>query len=228
MFGHDGDDVRVVVLHEDDVIRAGTCLGPVTSVVAGMRIRDGALRFDLVHVAELLDRTLEGDERLRAPHVADVLAHPRVVTSREAKGVLELAPDRQRRRDAGGQPNRQRRVAARAADRQFVTVDQADHRVVARHMDRPVVTDPCIGDAPQPLPSVRVLEADRLVGEVAARHHEDLRRRVSIRDSGHRSKEQMVQRRIREHHADQRVRRCDERRQRRIGARGDEHDRPGG
>ena len=75
-----------------------------------------------------------------------------------------------------------------------------DHRVVARDVDGPVVQQPRVGDGRQSLPGVLVLEADGLVGQVAAGHHQDAGRRGGrVR---HRLKEEMVQRCVRQEHAD--------------------------
>ena len=230
MLGHDRDDVRVVVLHEYDVrgLGAWARLGPPPGLVAGVCVGDDARRFDLVHGGELRHRVLERHERLDAAHVADVLTHPRVAARSEAERVLELAADGESRRDRDGQRDRQRRVAARPADRQLLTVDDPHNGVVARHVDRAIVREPRVGDAAQSGARVGILERDRFVGEVAARQHQDLGyRRRARRTIRPRREQQMVQRRVRQHHADERVARGDERRQRRIRTGRDEHDRPG-
>ena len=59
-------------------------------------------------------------------------------------------------------------------------------------MDRPVVRQERVCDVPEPLAGLAVLESDRLVGAVAARHDE---RAAQV---GH---EQVVQRCVREHYA---------------------------
>ena len=74
-----------------------------------------------------------------------------------------------------------------------------------------------VGDARQALARVVVAVGDRLVGDVAARHHE--RRRGVVR-------EQVVQRRVGQHHAELAVARGDRRRHGRVGAPRREHDRP--
>jgi hypothetical protein len=60
-----------------------------------------------------------------------------------------------------------------------------------------------IGDIGEPLAGLAVFVGDRLVGAIAARHHE---RSAEVRD------QQMVQRRVRQHEAEPRRPRCDRRR----------------
>ena len=78
------------------------------------------------------------------------------------------------------------RVAARAAQRE----PRADDGVLAAAVDRPVVCEEHVGDSAEPLPRLLVVEGDRLVGAVAARHDE---RNADV------GAEQVVQRRVREH-----------------------------
>ena len=60
-------------------------------------------------------------------------------------------------------------------------------------MDRPVVRQKDVGDAGQALESVVVVVGDRLVGAVAAGHDQ--------RPAGQAAKQQMVQRRVGQHDA---------------------------
>ena len=57
----------------------------------------------------------------------------------EAEGVLQVAADGEGGAHRQRQGERQRGVAARAADEQRFPVADAHHGVVARHLDRPVV-----------------------------------------------------------------------------------------
>ena len=47
-----------------------------------------------------------------------------------------------------------------------------DHRVVAGHVDRPVVPEPGVGETGQPGQGLVVVGDDRLAGQVAAGHHQ--------------------------------------------------------
>ena len=79
----------------------------------------------------------------------------------------------------------------------------ADDGVVTRHVDRPVVRQPGVGDAPQPLTGIVIVVTDRLVAQVPTRHHEHVGNwRIATR---HLPEQQMVERRVRQHHTDERV-----------------------
>jgi hypothetical protein len=73
-----------------------------------------------------------------------------------------------------------------------------------------------VGDAREALARVVVAVGDRLVGDVAARHHE---RRRGV------GRQQVVQRRVGQHHAELGAARGDRRRDGRVGAPRREHDR---
>ncbi len=86
-----------------------------------------------------------------------------------------------------------------------------------RVVDRPVVPEDRVGDAGQPGGGVVVVVRDRLVGDVAAGEHER---------PAERGGEQVVQRRVRQHHADVAVARRDRGRERRVRPARQQHDRP--
>ena len=119
---------------------------------------------------------------------------PGAAPARQAEGALELgaagehvAPGRHRQREQA------RDGAARAAQRQRPAAGDAQHRVVDARLDRPVVRDDEVGDRGEPLERVVVLVGDRLVGHVAARHHQRL---------AHVGEQQVMERAVREHHAE--------------------------
>src|SRR6478609_4271226 len=71
-------------------------------------------------------------------------------------------------------------------------------RVVARHVNAPVVSEPGISDAAEAVECIGIVGDDRLAGQVATRHHQHLRaRRVSGK-----AEQQVVYRRIGDHDAD--------------------------
>ena len=82
--------------------------------------------------------------------------------------------------------------AARAPQRQRPPARDAQHRVVGARLDRPVVRAGRSAIGAEPLERVVVLVGDRLVGHVAAGHHQRLA------DVG---QQQVVERAVREHHA---------------------------
>jgi len=103
-----------------------------------------------------------------------------------------------------------------------VAVGDADHRVVARGLDRPVVGADGVGQSAQTLPCIVVLKADALIGHVSRREHHDGRRR-HVR-AGHRQEEQVVEGAVGEHEPDQRVAGGDQCRHRGVRAAPAEHD----
>ena len=77
----------------------------------------------------------------------------------------------------------------------------------------------------QPNPRVGIVDADRFVRQVARRQHQhSWRHRIGTRNLG---EQQVVQRAVRQHHAQQRVARCHECRDVRARASAQQHDRPG-
>ena len=80
-----------------------------------------------------------------------------------------------------------------------------DDRVVDVSDDRAIVDEKQIGDATQPVERLALVDADRLVGEIAARRHD------GPADVPH---QQMMERRVGQHHAEVRVARRHRRRNR--------------
>ena len=74
-----------------------------------------------------------------------------------------------------------------------------------------------VGDLAEPSPGLVVLVCDRLVRAIAARHHQSA---TELRE------QEMVERRVRQHHPEPRRLGRDRRRDRSIGTPPDEHDRP--
>ena len=95
-----------------------------------------------------------GEERLRAAH--------------DAERALQLGPDRDERPGGHRQLDRLRDEPARAPDREA----SSDDRVLAAAVDRPIVGEDEVGDVAEPSARVVVVDRDRLVGQVPARHHE--------------------------------------------------------
>ena len=97
----------------------------------------------------------------------------RLAAAGDAERALQLGAGGDER-DGRGDRERQRlrRVAARAAQDGAA----ADDRVLAAAVDRPVVGEERVGDRAEPVAGLVVVERDRLVAEVAARHDERLPR----------------------------------------------------
>ncbi len=146
-----------------------------------------------------------------------MVADPRATALGHAERVLQVRSDgEQRARRGDRQRERAGHVAARAPDEQRATADGARDRVVGARLDRPVVGEERVGDAGEPFQRVVVAEGDRLVGDVAAGQHE---RRAHV------AEQQVMQRRVGEHHPEVGRARRHGRRHRRIRAPRREHDR---
>jgi hypothetical protein len=139
VFGEHRRDVGVVVLDPADRpsrrVRSRPLAGPVVRMQVGHQQLGP-------YAGEFFEVPLGAGERVNGAdvvHVADVLAGPGVPAGAQRAGVLEVRADGQDRRHVERQRQRQRRVPARAADRQLGAADMPAHRVVARHPDAAVV-----------------------------------------------------------------------------------------
>ena len=188
-----------------------------------MCVGDKHLRGDRGQFLQVPLCRVERGQRRQVVHVTDVLAQPRILSVRDRHGVLEVGADGQRRRYRHRKRDRQRRVTARAPDRQVRRRTTTPHDgVVARDQDRPIMHQPAVGQLRKPFERIIVGVADRLSAEVARCHHE--RRRAGL--VAGQPEEQRVQWGVGEHDAEVWVVRGH-----RIGDRGavaawHQHDRP--
>ncbi len=199
---HDGREMGMVMLDQRDVASV-LLFGPPSGLVAGVGVGDDGRWVDAVHVVELAHRPLEGGQRLEAAHVADVLADPGRTTRGQAERVLQLTPHGEHRRHLEGQADGEGGIAPGTPDGEDVTVTHPHHRVVARHVDGPVVEQPGVRDVPEARPGVRILVADGLVGEVPARHDEHGQARGVV--PRHLVEQEMMQRGVGEQEPDGRM-----------------------
>jgi hypothetical protein len=140
VLGQQRHHVRMVVLNQIQWSIARTALRPTPGVIPGVQVGGQSHRL-VPDFTELTHRAFECPQGFQCLHVTDVPGQVCARTVGEAEGVLQFAADRQHRRAVEAQVNWQRRVAAGSADRQFATVHHPNHRVVAGHMDRPVVVE---------------------------------------------------------------------------------------
>ena len=166
--------------------------------VVRVQVVDDELGSDREELLEMPHAGAKRFQRLPVAQVADVMADPDPAPLGEAERVLELGPageDGLCRRDR--QLQAARRVAARAADQQRRLADlgrqRAHDRVVDPGLDRAVVDEEGVGDLAEPGERVSVVVGDRLVGDVARGQHQ--------RDSGV-GGEQVMKRRVGQHHAE--------------------------
>ena len=137
----------------------------------------------------------ERAQRLVVLQVAHVMPDPGAAALGERERVLELGAAREQaaarsRPAAGSSRARNRASAAAPAGGPRPTRDDG---VVGARLDRPVVEQEQVRDVRQPLAGVLVAVRDRLVGDVAAGQHE---RRAGV------GQQQVMERRVGQHHAE--------------------------
>ncbi len=185
-----------------------------------MQVLDDELRLEAEEAAVMGDGLAIDAEGRVVVQVADVVAQEGMGAATHGERRLELPAKGERRAKARHrQAHGPRRVAPRAAHGQLDARDDPGHRVITSKVDRPVVRQEDVGDARQLLERVGVLVGDRLVGAVAAGHHQG----AALEPA----EQQMMQGRVREHQPRARDRRV---RRRRIdasaGSPPEQHDRP--
>ena len=86
------------------------------------------------------------------------------------------------------------RISARPAQHALAAFEGAHHRIVRAHVDIAIVRQEPVGHAREPLERFRVRHHDGFFAQVAAGHHQRIVRRAR--------EQQVVQRRIGQHHAE--------------------------
>jgi hypothetical protein len=183
--------VGVVVLHalQFDPFQLQRVLG---RQVLGVQVVGDHLGLDREQASEVPDPLGEGAEGLVVLQIADVMGDEGVAALGQAEGVLELGPAGQDvPRERPGQPERLGREPPRASQGQLAPPERPHHRVVGPDVDRAVVDQEPVGDPPEPLQRLVVPVGDRLVGHVPAGQHDR---------ASHLGQQQVVQRRVRQHH----------------------------
>ncbi len=209
---HHRGDVRVVVLHADqrDAALRRQPGREARAVEVGMQVVRDRHGFDREHVEQVIDGFLERHAGRRVVERPDVLRQEGFVAARGADRVLQVGADGEHRRTVAGEPDRRRRVAARAADegRRPVRLG-ARHAVVAADQDGAVVHQQRVGDRAEAAHGFVVVDHQRLAAGIGARHHERERLRLaeparSGGPAGGLVEQQHLQRRVRDHHAERR------------------------
>ena len=116
VLGQQRHHMGVVVLDQIQRAFVRVTLGPASGVIPRMQV-GGQAHWPAADFAELAHRPLEGAQRLPGGHVADVAGQVGPVAVGEAEGVLQLPAHGQHGGSFEAQVDRQRRVAARPADR---------------------------------------------------------------------------------------------------------------
>ena len=117
----------------------------------------------------------------------------RIVFMRQAEGILQLrAAGENLALEVKPAADGRGRVTARAPQNHRTLLKDARHRIIRTHVNAPVVQQERSGYLAKPRVSVAVFITDRLIRQVAASHHQ---RAVET------FKQQMMQRRVRQHKA---------------------------
>ena len=85
--------MRLVMLHlhERDSPVSSESAGPAGREIAGMHVGRDDRRLDAEEPHQVGGRAVQRLERFQIPHVADVLAHDRLIVMSQADGRLEFA-----------------------------------------------------------------------------------------------------------------------------------------
>jgi ELWxxDGT repeat protein len=193
VLGQAGGGVGVVVLHRD---RLDPLLErPAGREVIGVEVVGDQLGLEPEHLeveGEVGAEGLVGERRIEVAEVGGEKCAP---VPDEAESTLLLRTDGE---DGGGGPGKGdglRSDAAGAAD----VEPTPDNGVLAAAVDRAVVGEEDVGDPSEALAGLAVLGGDRLVRAIAGGHHQ---RAAEVRA------EEVVERRVREHHAEPLGARC--------------------
>ena len=153
--------------------------------VVGVQVVGNHLRLDREQPLKVRDARFERLPGRGVLEVADVVRDPRALALGDAERVLLLGAAREQvmvgrrgERQMGGH------VAPRAPQRQRAPAgvpraDDAHDRVVGPGLDRAVVGQKEVGDRRQARQRVVVAERDRLIGNVAAGHHQRVAAKVA-------------------------------------------------
>ena len=193
VFRHQRCHVRVMMLHTDQPEPAlgGELASPEGAAIGRTQVRRHQLWTDREELLQVHRRAGQGALRLQILHVANVGGEKGVRVTRQTDRRLQFTAHRQQRAHGGREGYRIRCVSARPANRQLDPECHAHHRIISGSMDRPVVAQHAIHEVRQSLQRVAVGIRDRFVSTVSG--GEDQRPRVH---------EEVVQRRVGEHHAD--------------------------
>ena len=169
---HGRGDVRVMVLDLDQRAVVVVPVGPARAAIARMPVADQHLGLHRGHPDQVPVRLVEGLQGGQVVHVPDVTAHPGQPPVADAEGVLQVTADGQRRGHRHREGDGHRGIAAGAADRKLITVDDPQHRVVAGDLDPPVVAQPGVGQVGQPFARLLIVGDDGFAGSIATGHHQ--------------------------------------------------------
>ena len=195
---HDGEHMRVVMLHLEDGKPQG--FGEAARFVARMKVGGdggGSDREQTLHARQGLAQRSEGAQ---IAHIAEIGRGVEERILGKAESVLEFAADAENRAlEIGREHQGQRRVAAAASNHIRRTVVEIHDAVIGAQTNLAVVREDEVGDGRKRVECVLVRTADRRSRRVAARHDETI---CEISEFVGQGKEQKVQRRVGQHDAE--------------------------
>ncbi len=212
VLGQARSGVGVMVLDSDE--REVLLDRPFGRQVLGMQIVCDRFRADAEHREVEVDVGAEGVIGGLGVEVTEMRREKCLCAECDAERALQLCADGE---DRLRRPHRQRHRVGRKPTGAAERERRSDDRVLAAPVDRAVVAQERIGDPAEPLACLVVVVRDRLVGAVAARHHE---RSAEVAD------QQVVQRCVGKHHAEPGIAGRDGAGDRRAVPPAQEHDRP--
>ena len=202
--GETGGEMRVMMLHRHsrqlrEALRRGsseTSLRPLAAEVVRMQVMSDGHGFDAVDVEQMRQGFLEETKGLEVFQVADVLGEKGGASLRHAQRVFQFGSDGDHRGRLVREQDGTRHVAAGAADGTRLARDHAEDRVVAALQDLAVVMQEAVGDLREALLRIVDVRRDGLLAHIAAGHHQ----RVAVA-----VEQEVVQGRVRQHHAERGV-----------------------
>ena len=193
---HATGDVRMVMLHADLVLHLEASANRVLMYPG---CRSCATARGVTRKSCLIWSSVSSKNSMRLVvfQIADVLAENGIVALREAERALQLATERQISSNSIPRSMVLRRISARAAQHALAAFERADHGIVHTRLDVTVVDQKPVGDAAKSAHASSFAIDDWLLAEVAAGHHQ----RVNSEACRRIAEQQVVQRRVGQHHA---------------------------
>src|ERR1700678_1781730 len=198
---HATANVRMMMLHANLPlnIRSKRHLG---THIAWMQIIRSHARFYAKHVLHVFECLFKKAHRLVVLQVANMLAENRIPILRQAESVLQLTAERENLFHRYLQIDRLWHKPARAPENPLPTLKSANDRIINSRRNVPVMQQKPICNTIEPRQRLRIRNHDRLLAKIAARHHQGSEPALTLRRI---TKEEIVQRRIRQHHANGRI-----------------------
>ena len=203
VLGHAPGHMGVMVLHGDHPrsMLARPFPGPLGRQVPRMQIMHHSLRLNLEGAHQVAERLLEELQAGQVLQVSQMLALVNPPPPRQREDILQVPAHGQERRRVKFERGRQlhiqweaqRHKSARTPNQLRSPIHHRGHRVVTPLQNLAIVHQKSIRNFTQPSQSLAVVDCNGFLAQVCRGHHQRLNSLVG--------KEQMLQRRIRQKHA---------------------------